>query len=413
MEDSLNDGEFWLPPQFLSDEETVMGGGGGGGNGAKVFGGGLEVEYGRPLFPFEVPYGFGKGSSDLSSPVASVVGSTETESDEEDFLAGLTRQMVHSTLDDDFARRERCFATEHSKGWVVSGSPQSTLCAAGSGCGCRRGSSLGSPNGPSQVASPPATWDLLYAAAGEVARMRVNEERFGLNSQNRGLLSIPRTRSPVSVPANNQNQNQELGLYLQQSLSDYHKLQATQFQRLRQQQILKQQNCGVWGGQQAKGTGLYQPQPPVPNIRGRCNTGTRQPMSLSANAWPTLQQQQQGGSCMRAVFLGNNGGKRESTGTGVFLPRRVGTQTESTRKKTSCSTVLLPARVVQALNLNLDDMGAQPQLQPRFNGGLTSDCDIALTLHGGNANAVSHQKRSFRPHQGMNTEVRLPQEWTY
>lgn len=39
----------------------------------------------------------------------------------------------------------------------------------------------------------------------------------------------------------------------------------------------------------------------------------------------------------------------------------------------ACSTVLLPARVVQALNLNLDDMGAQPQLQPRFNVSFTQD----------------------------------------
>ena len=37
---------------------------------------------------------------------------------------------------------------------------------------------------------------------------------------------------------------------------------------------------------------------------------------------------------------------------------------------TGCSTVLLPARVVQALNLNLEDMwgNGQPQVQPRFNG---------------------------------------------
>jgi hypothetical protein len=43
-------------------------------------------------FP-SLPYGFGSFmfSSDLSSPIESVVGSTETESDEEDYLAGLTR----------------------------------------------------------------------------------------------------------------------------------------------------------------------------------------------------------------------------------------------------------------------------------------------------------------------------------
>jgi len=51
-----------------------------------------------------------------------VAGSTETESDEEDYLVGLTRQMA--------------------------------------------GSSHGSLNG----SSPPSTWDLLYEATGEVER---------------------------------------------------------------------------------------------------------------------------------------------------------------------------------------------------------------------------------------------------
>jgi len=40
------------------------------------------------------------------------------------------------------------------------------LCAVGCCCGCRQGSSHGSPNG----SSPPATWDLLYEATGEVER---------------------------------------------------------------------------------------------------------------------------------------------------------------------------------------------------------------------------------------------------
>lgn len=46
---------------------------------------------------------------------------------------------------------------------------------------------------------------------------------------------------------------------------------------------------------------------------------------------------------------------------------------------TACSTVLVPARVVQALNLNLEEMmGAQPQLQPRLSGTLTPDGGIFL-----------------------------------
>ena len=50
------------------------------------------------------------------------------------------------------------------QGWVLSGSSQSTLCAVGCRCSCRQGSSRGSPNG----SSPLATWDLLYEVAGEV-----------------------------------------------------------------------------------------------------------------------------------------------------------------------------------------------------------------------------------------------------
>jgi len=52
------------------------------------------------------------------------------------------------------------------QGWVLFGSPQSTLCVVGRRWGCRQGSSRGSPNG----SSPPVTWDMLYEVAGEVER---------------------------------------------------------------------------------------------------------------------------------------------------------------------------------------------------------------------------------------------------
>lgn len=65
----------------------------------------------------------------------------------------------------------------------------------GSGSGCSQGSSRGSPKGNSKVPSPPATWDLLHAAAGEVARMRMNESH-GVVHNNRGAPQ-------VSVPVNN------------------------------------------------------------------------------------------------------------------------------------------------------------------------------------------------------------------
>ncbi|THG06968.1 hypothetical protein TEA_022883 [Camellia sinensis var. sinensis] len=78
------------------------------------------------------------------------------------------------------------------------------------------------------------------------------------------------------------------------------------------------------------------------------------PLGMPQSAWPPLQVQhknhqaqpsQHGSSGMRVVFLGGSGVKRECAGTGVFLPRRYGNNTSEPRKKTGCSTALLPARV--------------------------------------------------------------------
>lgn len=416
MAESLDDGEFWLPPEFLTDNDIAT---------EKNE---RDSESTKTLFPFEFSYGGFGSSSDLSSPVESVVGSSETESDEEDYLTGLTRQMTRSTLLDD----STAFASEKSKAWVVSGSPQSTLCAVGSGCGCRQGSSNGSPNGPSHVSSSAATWDLLYAAAGEVARMRKNDELYGLNhGRGGGVFGPPRKPSPVTVPVKN-NSNPDVGFFPRQSLS-HHQLQATQFHQLRQQQMIKQQgSSAVWGGQAKASTGRYQQRQTQQIVQNRGRTsefvGARntRPLGLSPSAWPPLQQAQQqqqqqqqnlhqnNGSGMRAVFLGTPGGKRECAGTGVFLPRRVDNPSDA-RRKPACSTVLVPARVVQALNLNLEDMmGAQSKLQPRFNANFTPDTDdAAAAIRFRSTNVVPHQKRNVRPQQEMNHEIRLPQEWTY
>ncbi len=76
--------------------------------------------------------------------------------------------------------------------------------------------------------------------------------------------------------------------------------------------------------------------------RGRSDVGSVGVWNVGslcdAAAWPSMQaqphakqqNQQQYGSGMRAVFLGNP--KRESAGTGVFSPRRVDRAAESKKK---------------------------------------------------------------------------------
>lgn len=85
------------------------------------------------------------------------------------------------------------------KARVLSGSPQSTLIQVGSWSGQSTMSSNGSPNGPSQVSSPPTTplgvnndaWDLIYQAAGQVARLKMNGGVDG-PTRNPGLLGPPK-----------------------------------------------------------------------------------------------------------------------------------------------------------------------------------------------------------------------------
>ncbi|XAR68884.1 hypothetical protein NMG60_11000288 [Bertholletia excelsa] len=415
MAENIDGGEFWLPSQFLTDDDILM-----DFKVGNIGGKGREADGGL-YFPSGFPRGFGSLGpySGLSSPVESVGSSTETESDEEEYIAELTRKMARSTLRDDLWNQQPGLDYQSQKSWAMGGSPQSTLCSVTGGCGCNKCSSRGSPNCPSQVSSPPAlkrkdaAWDLLCAAAGEVARMRMIDER-SVYYQNRGGFCNLRSPSNSSVPL--KNVNTHLGFPSEQSPS-YQQLQIAQFQRLKQQQMMKEQGCTIWG-QPKGGGGHYQQSQSEPVVENRARNIGR-PMGLSASAWPTLQQSQQQqqppplpppSSGMRAVFLGNPGSKRECAGTGVFLPRCVGSLTE-TRKKQGCSTVLLPDRVVQALNLNLEAMDGRPQLQSRYNGSFASSHDAPLKYR--NDGLLAQQKRIVGAPVAMNQDFRLPSEWTY
>ncbi|XVF24001.1 hypothetical protein REPUB_Repub13aG0089000 [Reevesia pubescens] len=409
MAEQIDDAEFWLPAKFLTDADIILE------KGNLKSKNNTELLIPSHGFPTEFPYEFDSydSFSALGSPVESVVGSTETESsDEDEFLAGLTRRLAHSTSQKLTVPSLSLCKNEKTGG--LASSPQSTL----SGLGSWSASSNGSPNGPSQVPSPPTTpfgaqndtWDLIYAAASQVARLKMSNEAPKYTNFNYGR-ALPKTQTHTFM------KNSSPGLYSSQNLS-YNLAQTNQYHG-RQEQVLKPQ-CVAVLGRQVKASNWHaqlqqQQQHQQTQSRARNNVIGGRPLGLPQSSWPPLQvqsqQQQQpqqnSGSGMSAVFLGGSGSvKRECAGTGVFLPRRYGNNNNppEPRKKSGCSTVLLPAKVVQALNMNFDDTNSH--VQPHFNASFASNYDALVARKYA---VLTQARRNYRPDGGLN----LPQEWTY
>lgn len=143
---------------------------------------------------------------------------------------------------------------------------------------------------------------------------------------------------------------------------------------------------------------------------GRRDGGDNIAQGLSNPSWPnSLQPHQKAGVGMRAVFLGESAAKKERTGTGVFLPQRFGSFPPENRKKpgsysiktidtydissvlvnrnifiliqytAGCPTVLLPERVVHALNSSRESIDVQ--FQQRSQGSFNTDYGILLIAH--------------------------------
>ncbi|KAL4330769.1 hypothetical protein AHAS_Ahas13G0433200 [Arachis hypogaea] len=85
----------------------------------------------------------------------------------------------------------------------MGGSPQSTLSGIRSWSGHSLVSGEGTPNGSSRVPSPSTTpfadrndpWEVIYQAAGQVARMKLNDH---VSQSNRGFLNS--TRATAAAP---------------------------------------------------------------------------------------------------------------------------------------------------------------------------------------------------------------------
>ncbi|CAH1432491.1 unnamed protein product [Lactuca virosa] len=105
------------------------------------------------------------------------------------------------------------------------------------------------------------------------------------------------------------------------------------------------------------------------------------------------------GSGMRAIFLGGSGSQNVMNGTGVFLPRSTTDATVQGRKKTGCSTVLVPTRVLQALEQHFNNMES-----------LSSSKKSHIHPNRQDKNDRKHAKELSSMEQ---QKSKLPQEWTY
>ncbi|XP_019151427.1 PREDICTED: uncharacterized protein LOC109148103 isoform X2 [Ipomoea nil] len=316
-------------------------------------------------------------------------GFPEIESDEDDFLAGLTRRLTRVSLD-----RAYNYTSAHRQmedGSLLSGSPQSMLNRVRS----LSGRSGGSGNGPSMASSPSTTtrleakhddWNLIYQAAGQVAKLKMNAGDGPFRNQ--CLPGAPRNINsvhPVNVP--------------QSAMPDVH------FREARGDQAAKQQEYIMWNRQQL-----------LQNRRNRVGLESGPFLESERRrgqvlGWPSQQvdnQTQFSRSNMKTAFLGGGGGgggKRECAGTGVFLPRRYacynGNTPTDSRKKTAC-----PVALHTGMNKKPVDSTGLVQPQPPY---ITDEIMISRRR----AAMLSQQVKNMRPDGGINHEPQLPQEWTY
>lgn len=103
MADDLDDAEFWLPSEFLTDNIVME----------RENERGFRNEKSDVRFPHDFPYGFDSSESTLSSPV----GSTETLSDEEDRISWLGLHMSQSLVLGEEKLTSTAFWNENPKVW--------------------------------------------------------------------------------------------------------------------------------------------------------------------------------------------------------------------------------------------------------------------------------------------------------
>ncbi|KAJ8751389.1 hypothetical protein K2173_016589 [Erythroxylum novogranatense] len=259
-------------------------------------------------------------ASSLNSPVVSELGFTESldTDQDDDYIAELTRQMAHHMLQDD--------DNKHEASWCLS---QSTL---------------SSYSGRSRKE---------FAFRRKFEEPKIIDE-FGQNNYGESVSENYEPLSSVILTARNQK-SCSLDFRSKQALIE-DQIRAIQ---MKQEKFVKQRQEAFNWRKQANGSKQPESKHQLRQFQNKGKAGVGFGTDKQKLSWANLNLQQQNeinGSEMRAIFLGESGTKRASCGTGVFLPRNVGNFNKS-RKKPGCSTVLIPARVIQALKLQFDKMG--------------------------------------------------------
>ncbi|KAL4038707.1 hypothetical protein IC575_002330 [Cucumis melo] len=121
-----------------------------------------------------------------------------------------------------------------------------------------------------------------------------------------------------------------------------------------------------------------------------------------------------GGQGMQAIFLDSG---RQLGGTGVFLPRGTGGSSNyQPNQKPACSMVLVPARVVKALNLDVQALGLQ--ISPRKeakNNQKGRECNNSIVKNKKGKDITSTHCSFMSQNQTNSSQdiIFLPKEWTY
>eukprot|EP00249_Psilotum_nudum_P017881 c26534_g1_i1 orf=533-1966(-) len=426
--------------------------------------------------------------SAISSPVESLASPNETEGEEEDdYIAGLAERIAHSMLDDDdtsdekleFANRNWAFEKDmwaSDVGKVCEGKspPPATFPGRGSWPTCSWSS-----NSSSKLSSPPLTplgsnkdaWDLLYAAAGEMLRLKMIEESKAsatrlrwqreahraatgtallseqIRQQSRRQSQTPLANSmhlysaqAVELPTGNTNfagsingfckdRNAAAAHYYQRNLSSRSREEDPKISgcqaRPPKTDTMHGSAVPAWG---RNGRSILQQQNSASLKSGQKGGCGHFPLGSDVLSAQRSHTQATGGSGMQAVFLGSGVFGRESCGTGVFLPRRTGSGMD-TNKKPACSTVLLPTRIVQALNLNVEgvrssSLGQNASVllatnQSEFaslpsSPSSVSTCLSKISQKVGREAWTDPERQLACTHScSLQREMSLPTEWTY